>query len=113
MIINWLKNIVFGIGLALLIQSSALAISQKQQTELVTVELVSQYDAINHKQNMGILFKFTIADGWHIFSQNPGEIGMPTTIIWNLPQELKTIEGLKKFLFISVIIIAILMVSII
>lgn len=30
-----------------------------------------------------------------------------------LPFELKTIEGLKKFLFISVIIIVILMVSII
>ena len=90
---NWLKNIVLGIGLALLIQSPLLAISQKQQTDLVAVELVSQYDAINPKQNMGILFKFTIADGWHIFSQNPGEIGMPTNIVWNLPQELKAIDG--------------------
>ncbi len=93
MIRNWLKNITLGIGLALLIQSPLLAFSQKQQTDLVAVELISQYDAINPKQNMGILFKFTIADGWHIFSQKPGEIGMPTTVIWNLPPELKTIDG--------------------
>ncbi len=51
----------------------------------VEVSGFSQFDAINISQPIDVLIKFKILDNWHIYSQNPGEIGMPTQVLWQLP----------------------------
>lgn len=61
--------------------------------EKVKVSVVPQYSAFHQGQNMGMLVKFEIAPDWHIFSQNPGEIGMPTSIKWTLPQGFAVLDG--------------------
>ncbi len=64
---------------------SSRALVQEQLTDKVKVSLHTQYDAIQPRQNLGVLLKFKMTPGWHIFSQNPGEIGMPTKVEWQLP----------------------------
>lgn len=68
-----------------LYSGNAGALVQEQLTDKVKVSLHTQYDAVHPTQKLGILLKFKMSPGWHIFSQNPGEIGMPTKIEWQLP----------------------------
>ena len=65
--------------------SNSFALVQEQLTDKVKVSLHTQYDAVNPNQNLGVLLKFKMTPGWHIFSQNPGEVGMPTKVEWKLP----------------------------
>lgn len=55
----------------------------------VKLELFTQYEQVNPRKNLDVIIKFTIADGWHIFSDNPGEIGLPTTVSWKKPANYK------------------------
>lgn len=64
---------------------NSFALVQEQLTDKVKVSLHTQYDAVNPNQNLGVLLKFKMTPGWHIFSQNPGEVGMPTKVEWKLP----------------------------
>lgn len=59
----------------------------------VKVDLITRYNQINPKSPLEVILKFNIADGWHIFSDNPGEIALPTTVNWTMPQNYK----LKKY----------------
>ncbi len=61
------------------------ALEFKKQTKEVSVQLLTNFDKIHPQQNLDVLIKFTMKNGWHIFSQNPGDIGLPTKISWNLP----------------------------
>jgi len=36
---------------------------------------------------IGVLIE--LANGWHIYWKNPGDSGMPTSIEWNIPQEVQ------------------------
>lgn len=56
-----------------------------QKTDKVTVNLYTNFNQINPGQNLEVLVKFTMHDGWHIFAQNPGDIGEPTRVKWQLP----------------------------
>ena len=70
----------------LLSAGSARAVEMSRQTERLDIKLISNTEAVNPAQNLEFLIRFKMKDGWHIFSQNPGEIGMPTSVKWQLPQ---------------------------
>lgn len=59
----------------------------------VKVDLITRYNQINPKSPLEVILKFNIAEGWHIFSDTPGEIALPTTVNWTMPQNYK----LKKY----------------
>lgn len=52
----------------------------------VRAELISKVHEIQPGQTFlcGVLFK--IDPGWHIYGQNPGDAGMPTSLAWTLPK---------------------------
>ena len=52
----------------------------------VSLRLFSNFEQVNPLQNLEIFLRFKMHDGWHIFSQEPGEAGMPTQVKWSLPQ---------------------------
>ena len=76
----------------ILLSFSSRAAEISQATDMVELSAITQYDQINPNQNLGVLLKFKIKNGWHIFSQNPGEIGMPTSLSWNMPEDFKLNE---------------------
>lgn len=59
---------------------------QNYETDKVKVTLLTSYDQINPHQDLEVLVKFEMKNGWHIFAQNPGDIGLPTKVEWKLPQ---------------------------
>lgn len=53
--------------------------SKTDESDLVKVEILSNYDA--HNQNeINLLFKLNIKEKWHTYWRNPGDSGLPTDI---------------------------------
>ncbi|MBQ7285813.1 MAG: hypothetical protein IJW72_06135, partial [Alphaproteobacteria bacterium] len=68
------------------------ALELSQQTDNVDVKLISSFEEINPNQNIEFIIRFEMKNGWHIFAQNPGEIGMPTQVEWELPHGYEILE---------------------
>ncbi len=77
-----------------LISVNSQALELRKKTKEVSVQLFTNFEKIHPQQNLEVLIKFTMKDGWHIFSQNPGDIGLPTKVSWKLPlgYELKDVK---------------------
>lgn len=88
-----LKKFATAILISLVWAFGAQAVVMEQETDKVKVSLHTQYDEVNPAQNLGILLKFQLRDGWHIFSQNTGEFGMPTKVECSLPQGAKLLAS--------------------
>ena len=71
---------------AVLLWSAAADAAVRKSTDKVSVTLYTSQNQINPTQNLGVLIQFVMHDGWHIFAQNPGDIGLPTEVEWSLPQ---------------------------
>ena len=71
---------------AVLLWSAAAEAAVRKSTDKVSVTLYTSQNQINPTQNLGVLIQFVMHDGWHIFAQNPGDIGLPTEVEWSLPQ---------------------------
>lgn len=78
---------LFGIclGIALVFCGRSYAFMQDYNTDKVSVSVMTKYDAFAAGENLNVLVKFRLKDGWHIYSSNPGEIGLPTSVKWRLP----------------------------
>ncbi len=85
------KKIAAALLIGMVWAGYARAVVEEQLTDKVKVSLYTQYDEVNPAQNLGILLKFQMADGWHIFSRNT-EVGMPTKLEWRLPDGVAVSE---------------------
>lgn len=59
--------------------------AQPVKTDHVTVELVSEVDAIVPGQPFWVGLRMEMAPHWHVYWRNPGDAGLPTSIDWRLP----------------------------
>lgn len=55
------------------------------KTPHVEAEIVSRYAAVQPGQPIEAALRLKIIDHWHTYWQNPGDSGLPTKIIWSLP----------------------------
>ncbi len=65
--------------------SAHAAESTASVTKRATVTLVSDTDAVAPGTAYRLGLRFQIADGWHIYSRNPGDAGLPPDLAWTLP----------------------------
>lgn len=59
-------------------------------TDHATVTLESEASHIQADTPFLIRLHFDLADGWHIYWQNPGDSGLPVSINWQLPEGFST-----------------------
>ena len=78
----WSLTLFFG---TLVIQAQS-GYSKTVKTEEVSVTLLSQYDQITRGQKFQVFLRMNMEPGWHTYHKNPGDSGMPTEIIWELPE---------------------------
>ena len=64
----------------------------KAQTAHVSLAGYTNTEAINTSQDIQVIIRFEIQDKWHILSPEPGDIGLPTTVEWNLPSGYELIK---------------------
>ncbi len=58
----------------------------------VWVELLPLTNTLSQTETFEVAVIFTMVDDWHIYWQNPGESGMPTSFTWELPQGFSIIS---------------------
>ncbi len=75
--------------LSLMMNNQAQAFMQTYETDKVKSTIITGFDELNLRQNLDVLVKFEMKNGWHIFAQNPGDIGIPTKVEWKLPAWFK------------------------
>lgn len=74
-------------GVALFFCGESRALSFTEATDKVSVELLTSAENFVPGQELDILIKFTPMGGWHILAENPGDIGIPTRVVWKLPKD--------------------------
>ena len=52
----------------------------------ISAELISEIDSIQPGKPFWVAVRLKMQDSWHSYWKNPGEVGMPTSIEWNLPE---------------------------
>lgn len=73
--------------LFLLVASPALALdSRPVETPRARVVLSADHAAVAPGQELRLLLRFRLAEGWHIYWENPGDAGGPPEITWRLPE---------------------------
>lgn len=82
---KYLRRTLLALIFALSFVSMLTAREYTRSTDKVTVTMFTNFDKVHPGQNLEVLIKFTMHNGWHIFSQNPGDIGIPTAVKWSLP----------------------------
>jgi hypothetical protein len=55
------------------------------RTPHVEAELVADRAALVPGQPLTIALRLVMDRGWHTYWQNPGDSGLPTTLVWKLP----------------------------
>ena len=51
----------------------------------VTAELIAEHASVQPGGKTRVGVRFEIEDGWHIYAQDPGDAGLPTSVQWWLP----------------------------
>ncbi|MEO5761865.1 MAG: protein-disulfide reductase DsbD domain-containing protein [Vicinamibacteria bacterium] len=62
------------------------------KTANVSVRLVPEVTAIQAGKPFTVAVHFKIAPKWHTYWKNAGDAGMPTKVVWTLPDSFKTGE---------------------
>ena len=63
--------------------SGTLEKSAQAKRDIVAIELAANPASIRVGGSARLSVHFTIQEGWHIYAQEPGEAGLPTTIAWS------------------------------
>jgi len=58
----------------------------------VSVKLVSEVRSIQPGKPFAVAIHMTMAPAWHTYWKNPGDSGMPTRVVWTLPDGFKASE---------------------
>ena len=88
MLKRWIKLIVLCFTV-MFMHGAALAAVSVHNFFPVKVAVYTNTPAINFQQNLSILIAFDIAEPWHILSSDANNIGLPTKIVWKLPEGYK------------------------
>lgn len=73
--------------LTLFFSLPALAANQVQ-LDNSTATLMSSHGSVKPGEAMSVGVSINPRDGWHIYWENPGDAGIPTTLEWTLPEGL-------------------------
>jgi thiol:disulfide interchange protein len=58
----------------------------------VSIHLESTVHTIPKDQPFWIAVKFSVKPGWHLYGPEPGEAGIPLTLDWSLPRDVKVLD---------------------
>jgi DsbC/DsbD-like thiol-disulfide interchange protein len=66
-----------------------LAASNDPREKHLSLELISEQDALVPSGDLWVGIRFSLQDGWHTYWMNPGDSGEPARIEWRLPPGFK------------------------
>ncbi len=93
---RWAGVRIGGIGLMLAVSVALLASLANRASagwvpddgHPVQAELVAQHTAIRPGSSTRVGVWFVLQDDWHIYAEDPGDAGLPTSVEWSVPEGL-------------------------
>ncbi len=82
--------LLFSCYLSLFSLSASAEEQSNASFEHIDVEMLSDQGSDSSDPKLGVHFK--IETGWHIYAKNPGDVGLPTVVKWNVPEGTKIRE---------------------
>lgn len=83
--------------------SEAMAATTKNETDKVTVSVITSSEEVNPTQDIDVLIRLQMHDDWHTYWSNPGDAGLATRVKWQLPKGYAVDEPVlsrpRKFMF--------------
>lgn len=83
---NKLKSFIVLLFISLFLSNNAYAVSYNTGTDKVLVTIISDKSFIKKSDELYVLIKLKMLNGWHTYWENPGDSGEKTKITWTLPQ---------------------------
>lgn len=83
---RFLSAAFFTVFLALACAGESRAVMVEDKTDKVSVSLVAKADGAAPNEEVDVLVKLRMHDGWHTYWANPGDAGLATNIRWRLPE---------------------------
>jgi thiol:disulfide interchange protein DsbD len=77
---------VLTIGLSILSLAFSGISTEVQKSGHVKAQLISEVHSIQPGQSFWVALWLQMEEHWHTYWKNPGDSGLPTKIIWNLPE---------------------------
>lgn len=77
----WLR-----IFFCLLFFTQIIQAEESEPSDPVNIELFAEEDSIQAGRPFWVALRLAIDEHWHIYWKNPGEVGIATTVEWNLPE---------------------------
>jgi thiol:disulfide interchange protein DsbD len=71
--------------LIVLLNTSHVLLARPQQSGKVKADLISEVLSIKPGQTFCVALQLLMDDHWHTYWKNPGDSGLPTKIVWELP----------------------------
>ncbi|WP_435892919.1 protein-disulfide reductase DsbD domain-containing protein [Oceaniferula spumae] len=81
---RYLTSLLVGLGLTLTVAHAAPVKSGK-----ASAELLLKHTSVPAGGSTTVALRLVPDAGWHSYWKNPGESGMPTSIVWQLPEGLE------------------------
>ncbi len=78
----------------LLLGALPLHAEEIEEVSPLRVELISEQESIQPGHPFWVLLKINLDEGWHVYWKNPGDVGIPITVNWNLPKGFEAKEVL-------------------
>ena len=88
-----MKSLIWRMWLAVLFLAPIVLSAQSTaRSENVEASLVPEVTAVAPGQTFTVALRMRMDPGWHTYWRNGGDSGLPTEIVWDLPQGFKTGE---------------------
>lgn len=85
------RTLLFSLALSFY-TSTAIIAEEAASKAPITIEMVKEHETIQKGTPFSLLLHFKIDDQWHTYWKNPGDLGMPISINWDLPEGFKVNE---------------------
>lgn len=83
----------FCLSVALVVSGKSFALVREFENPQLSVSVISSSKVVAERTPIEFLFRFKLADGWHIYSETPGDAGMPTSVSWLSPSNFSVQES--------------------
>lgn len=79
------RPVSFTIGILLSLTGAVFADGAQYSEEHLRAELVADTRLLQSSSTLRVGVEFVLEPGWHIYAKNPGDVGLPTEVVWSLP----------------------------
>ena len=80
-----MKQVAFALGVLVGVPVYAVADGAQHVEEHLRAEVMADTRLLQSSSTLRVGVEFVLEPGWHIYAKNPGDVGLPTEVVWSVP----------------------------